>query len=1217
MHIKQVVIRGFKTYKDQTTLDEDFSPGTNVVVGFNGSGKSNFFQAILFVLSDQYSSLRAETRKALLHEGAGQAVLTAYVEVILDNSDRRIPVDNDQVSIRRLIGVKKDDWILDGRHATKAEVFGLLEGAGFAKTSPYYIVQQGKVSELTLMTDAQRLGLLKDISGAGVYDERRAEAVKIMHDTGSRRARCDELISEIESKLTALEGEQRELRECERLESQRRTLEYVLADREWRTAQERIEELDSRRTESSGKLLEFQGELQTLRKRIVSVEVEKERREESRRRAEESHATFEAERDKKFEALAKVRLEADEGTRRQREAEERGSARLASIEHARAELMTATEELVVIRQKTEEAEAQSRDLEQRHLVVSAQMEQLNAKQGRRQQYKNIEERNAALDEEIRRRTIKMKEGRRALEECDAKMAKSEERKARASSGVVTQREELCSVERRLAELGQTMRSLGERLESGSEKVRLLHQDRSRASRDLEQTRRDAVASQHRLEGTLPRSHRQGLSAVMRWAEEQGLQDRIRGPLLSHMEVPAAFRCAVESFAGMGVFNILAMDDEVAAQAVKIVRTKRLGAVVVTPLSQIRVQEQQYPKLEGVKALVDVIRCPDWARPALCQVFGKAVACRTMELCEQVARTHGFDTITLEGDRVSRRGVVTGGYQDPGRNIRLSLAETIRISHQKVQEAEASLPDLDSKISAASEVQDALHAERRSVQEERDQVRAKLQGLTEQVQGLEAKVSHCTRDVADLKEWRHRMEGLVRECEASVEAKKTERATSSLGATAADSEALGRLTAEIEELEAAKDSARSQRRVLQASLEEREAKIESCLRKRLHDLETEAVRDSGDDTLESAEVAAQSRTRLEREHREASDGADAAAAEMCTLAEESAEAKRTLEELVAEEQRLQDQVSQASVRVDQLTAEAAGQTQKKADVDARLRTLIAPVADIEQCRQIPKAQLVRNLADANRELQTYQHVNRKAVEQYENFSEQLTNLRRRKDEIDLGEASISEALAKIDEQKEATMLHTLRRVNEFFKQVFSEMVPGGMGKLQVIRRSEGVGDDAEDDERRHSHAETEATEESASANPSGELVGVKIEVSFTGQAQSFLAMSQLSGGQKTVVALTLIFSIQRLEPAPFYLLDEVDAALDSSYRSALANLVAKTAKSSQVVYTTFRPEVLDKADRCYRVYQQNRASRIDAVTQEQAKQVLREQDRLAQVAHAAG
>merc|ERR1711972_533331 len=153
---------------------------------------------------------------------------------------------------------------------------------------------------------------------------------------------------------------------------------------------------------------------------------------------------------------------------------------------------------------------------------------------------------------------------------------------------------------------------------------------------------------------------------------------------------------------------------------------------------------------------------------------------------------------------------------------------------------------------------------------------------------------------------------------------------------------------------------------------------------------------------------------------------------------------------------------------------------------------------------------------------------------------------------------------------------------------------------------------DDDTALETPASTTPADGAAAAAGLGELLGVRIEVSFTGQAQSFLSMSQLSGGQKTVVALSLIFGIQRLDPAPFYLLDEVDAALDASYRSALANLVAKTARSSQVILTTFRPELLEKADRSYRVYQQNRASRIDVVNRDQAKQVLIEQDRLTQV-----
>lgn len=1202
MHIKQVIIRGFKTYKEQTSLDEDFSSGTNVVVGFNGAGKSNFFQAILFVLSDQYSSLRAETRKALLHEGAGQAVLTAYVEVILDNSDRRIPIDNDQVSIRRLIGVKKDDWLLDGRHSTKAEIFGLLEGAGFAKTSPYYIVQQGKVGELTLMSDVQRLGLLKDISGAGVYDERRAESVKIMSDTASRRSRTQGLITEIQEKLKSLEGEQRELRECENLEGRKRTLEYVLADREWRAAQDRIEELSARRTEASAKLVELQNQVGGARKQAADADTELERQEEDRKRGAESLAHLEAERDRKFEALANARLEVERESRQQRESEEKKESRLDEIRKARVEVEAEDKELLAIRPEVARVEGQVREMEHRYQMASAQREQLIAKQSRKDHYKTVEERNQALDVEIQRGTTRLAEGRQKMKSCEEKLARTGERRSKAVGEAVAKRQELASVEQKLGEVGREMRQLGEHLDKSSEQMRLLHQQRSVLMREAEQFRHEAQASQGRLESTMPRSYRQALSAVSRWAKEHGLEDRIRGTLLSHIEVSPTFRAAVESFAGMALFNVLAMDDEVAAEAVKFVRTKRLGAVVVTPLSQLQSRRHQYPQMEGVKPLVDVVKCPEWVKPAVQQIFGRVVVCRTMELCEQVARCHGLDAITLDGDRVSRRGVVSGGYQDPQRLVRLPFAEAIRAARAKAHEAETKLPQVEAQIREFSERLDALHAERRHRQEHRDGVRVAMQQLTEHVQSLEETSSKGARDLTELQEWKHRMEVLVGECEASMKAKKAERASKSLKGLAPEEEAqLAALGKELQELAAARENGSAQCGKLQAAMAEREAKLEGCLRKRLHALELEVAGGSQEDALDRAEEAAQGCARLEREHREASDGAVAASKDVQALAEACGAAKRRREELAALEQQMQDEAAQVSLRVDKLEAEAAAQGQRKAEVDSRLGSLAVPAADVEQGRQLPKPELVRELADVSRQLQAFQHVNRKAVEQYENFAEQLRDLDRRLAEVDAGETSITQALARIDEQKEAAILQTLKRVNEHFQDVFAEMVPGGMGKLQVLRESEGDAAGSQD-----------------KAGNSGGLTGVRIEVSFTGQAQSFLAMNQLSGGQKTVVALSLVFAIQRLEPAPFYLLDECDAALDASYRSALANLVARTATGgSQVILTTFRPEALDRADRCYRVYQQNRASRIDAVSTDQAKQVLREQDRLAQAAAAAG
>merc|ERR1719230_2410740 len=124
-----------------------------------------------------------------------------------------------------------------------------------------------------------------------------------------------------------------------------------------------------------------------------------------------------------------------------------------------------------------------------------------------------------------------------------------------------------------------------------------------------------------------------------------------------------------------------------------------------------------------------------------------------------------------------------------------------------------------------------------------------------------------------------------------------------------------------------------------------------------------------------------------------------------------------------------------------------------------------------------------------------------------------------------------------------------------------------------------------------------------------IKGVKIEVSFSGQSTSFLTMAQLSGGQKTVVAIALVFAMQRLEPAPFYLFDEIDAALDTQYRTAIAKLIAKDAANAQMVITTFRPEIIETADQFYRVYQKNRVSRVECVKREDARRVVEEQTRL--------
>ncbi|CAB4408992.1 unnamed protein product [Rhizophagus irregularis] len=151
----------------------------------------------------------AEERQALLHEGTGPATMSAYVEIIFDNSDNRFPTGKDEVVLRRTIGLKKDEYSLDKKSATKTDVMNLLESAGFSRSNPYYIVPQGRITALTNAKDPERLQLLKEVAGTRVYEQRRQESKKIIEETDSKRSKIEELLNYIEERLEELEEEKR------------------------------------------------------------------------------------------------------------------------------------------------------------------------------------------------------------------------------------------------------------------------------------------------------------------------------------------------------------------------------------------------------------------------------------------------------------------------------------------------------------------------------------------------------------------------------------------------------------------------------------------------------------------------------------------------------------------------------------------------------------------------------------------------------------------------------------------------------------------------------------------------------------------------------------------------------------------------------------------------------------------------------------------------
>lgn len=256
--------------------------------------------------------------------------------------------------------------------------------------------------------------------------------------------------------------------------------------------------------------------------------------------------------------------------------------------------------------------------------------------------------------------------------------------------------------------------------------------------------------------------------------------------------------------------------------------------------------------------------------------------------------------------------------------------------------------------------------------------------------------------------------------------------------------------------------------------------------------------------------------------------------------------------------------------------------------------LPPPSELEKFSGKSVNELMKSLEAINKQLKQFSHVNKKAFDQFVNFNDQRDSLLKRKEELDQGSLKIKELIESLDLKKDEAINRTFRGVSAHFKDVFSELVPSGAGEL-IMRTAIDDGEGGTDEEADVSDQDSPVKKKQDPNNPDVSLYrGVGIKVRFSEVGENYM-MSQLSGGQKALVALALIFAIQRCDPAPFYIFDELDQALDSSYRAAVANLIERQANSkenpTQFIVTTFRPELVSVANRCYGISLQNKVSNL--------------------------
>ncbi|KRX76560.1 Structural maintenance of chromosomes protein 3 [Trichinella sp. T6] len=1003
---------------------------------------SNVYKtAIQFVLSDEFSHLRVEQRQSLLHEGTGPRVLQAFVEIVFDNSDYRLPFEKDEVRLRRLIGPKKDQYFLEGKMIPKQEVQSLLESAGFSKSNPYYIVKQGKINELATAPDSYRLKLLREVAEARVE--------KII-----------EVLKYIEERLKTLEEETQELKEYQKLDRMRRALEFTIFDHELADIRRKLD-------------LNIQKQLRELERQWSGFEEERLQMisEQSERFKEKTKLEL-AIRDLKEE------VEGERSNRRKAENE---------LDRLKAEITEKQASLDQVQPRFNELIKQEQQVNTELAIAEQRQRELYSKQGWTEQFRSAEERDQWIKRNLAKitRQISDKRDQESTQELE-QQRESIERNKRHQNELKHNRDAL---QNERQELWRTESGLSQSLQACKEEIN--HMDMI-------------------LRSIVPKAIIHGMDSVKKVIESlrsrhahSNLVDGYYGMLIENFQTDKRFYTAVEMTAGNKLFYHIVENDRIGTKILEEINRQRLpGEVNFFPLNRIQYRPHEYPQNQYVLPMINQLQFEERFLPVMQHCFGKTLICRNMDVATQMARSERMDCITLEGDRVSSRGALTGGFCD------------VRRSRLQLQSQRWNLKQ------QAEELETQLHSQREQLTERQ------LSSLESTLQQLEAQKESLNRDLG-----------------SEMLSQLTVDEQSSL-------EELNRRILKLKESAKVLFNERSER-LQEISMADRTQSLDS------HQSELLIV------TQRITEI---SRRMGELEHQ----------------LEEYYIGKKKLNQQLEmcqnQERDVQAKITEDAKEMEKMANKQSMLLRKKEDTMKKIRELGSLPSDaFDKYHNLSSKQLFKQLEQCNNELKKYENVNKKALDQFVSFSEQKEKLLKRKDEVDGNLESIMDMISQLDQKKYDAIQLTFKLVSKYFEEVFHELVPTGRGHL-VMKTMEMNGDNAVD---------------LANIPQVEQFTGVGIKVAFSG-ADETKEMQQLSGGQKSLVALALIFAIQKCDPAPFYLFDEIDAALDARHRKSVADvaftvteMIHKLSSSAQFITTTFRRELLESADKFYGVKFRNK------------------------------
>ena len=1168
MILKALEMQGFKSFPEKTVLN--FGKGITAVVGPNGSGKSNISDAVRWVLGEQSSkSLRGSKMEDVIFDGTKvrKAYGFAQVTLRLDNTDRSIAsVDEDEVSVtRRYFRSGESEYKINGENVRLRDVHELFMDTGLGRDG-YSMVSQGKIADMISGKGSECREMLEEAAGISAYRYRRNDSLKKLGAAEDNLVRLRDILSELEGRIGPLKTQSEKAQKFLVLAEERKTLEIGL----WLY---NIDKLRSELRKQDDNITLIDSQYDKTEKELSEIE----------KKIEEAFSTAQ----QITARIDDIRLQISKSEQTASELRQECAVLQNSIEHNRATVER------ILREK--EASKENKDqllkeISSEEKLIS-QIKEIAAK--KRNELSDIEEslkkmsdrggsiedESAVLTKEIAELTRALSDGRvssstakSSLDEISLRLDSINALLKQKGESLNTASEERNKVQKALGDCEEkiisvqnTINGLSMIYKSHLEKAEKLKKEIDDASFEV-----NHISSKAKMLEDLEKNmdgYSGAVKAVIREGSK-GILRGIDGTVSQLISTDERYAVAIETALGNAVQNVICKTETDAKKAIEYLKRNNAGRATFQPVSSVKgryLDEKDLSDNEGFVGLAcDLVECDGEYREIVVSLLGRIAVAEDLDYAVIIAKKYKykFKIVTLDGQVVNAGGSMTGGSQVKNAGI-LSRGMEIERLHKKFEEKNNSLLEMKEKY---EELSASLSEEENKLQAEKDV----LSSAQEEKIRIEGEKRLCDEQYLTLKE---SCDELISEKDSSL--KRAEELKKVIDEA---EKRIAQCESKISDNEKQLVLLDEKQGELSKKREEISAKL-SRLRLDLHDADKDlSVRTQSLNSLKVRLISHENKDReldeeisninnhsekLKAEIKELSDNAD-------KLIEESENMKSEIVKL--QKERTSFEESSASLRVKEKEKSAQRETLsgEKARLEER-RTSMANEYDSTINKLFDEYQLTlreaqqtaekttepavarKNLTDIKNKIRALGSVNVAAIDEYKEVSERYEFMSGQLEDVEKSKRELTRLINELTDKMSTQFREQFTKINTYFGETFKELFAGGHAEITLVDPTD--------------------------------VLESEIDIKLQPPGKNVKRLDSLSGGEKGLSAISLLFAILKVNPAPFCIFDEVEAALDDVNVTRYAQYVRRMTKNTQFILITHRRGTMEEADMLYGITMQ--------------------------------